>query len=93
MRTLFVCNERWQVRIGRDCAVLRDAQGRRCVVPLDALTRRSLDTLARGRWKRTSDGWVTPADVTRYLQTHLVFAPQPRARVRVPTRRTRSVRR
>lgn len=67
-RKLIVKDAEWTYYIGKTSAVLRAPDGRKKTVGLDVLTGRSFDILDRGRWKKSSDGMMTPSDVAAYIE-------------------------
>jgi len=71
LRKIAIYGRTWQFCIGRSVAVIYDPEGKRHLADLSVVTGRSNDTIARGRWKRTSDGMVTPAHVRDYIELRL----------------------
>jgi hypothetical protein len=75
-RTLTIGGLKWVCVFGKGAVSIRSATtGRRIVVSYQDLTGRSIDSIERGQWKKTSDGMVTPADVRAYIEKKLLRPP------------------
>jgi len=73
MRKIHTGTQVWEYRIGKGAVVIQPPDGRKkIVVDLSTLTGRSWNVLERGQHKMTSDGMVTPGDVKKYIEDHLV---------------------
>jgi hypothetical protein len=68
-RTLTLNCLEWGYVIGKWSARIFSPTGNVFAVPLDAITGRTPETIERGRYKQTTDGMVTPADMRRYLES------------------------
>lgn len=68
MRKITVDGIEYLYRIGRDFAVIRLPNGKTLRPFITDLTGQRPDDLERGRWKKTSDGMVTPRHIKDYLQ-------------------------
>jgi (2Fe-2S) ferredoxin len=67
-RKLVIDGETWLYRVGESSVKIRNPEGLGHAVDVHTLTGRDVE---RGRWKRTSDGMVTPGDVRKYIDEHL----------------------
>jgi hypothetical protein len=68
MRKIVLPSGTWQYNVSYTFVVLYSPSGVKDVVDIATLTRRSWDTIERGRWKGTPDGSVLPSDIRRYLE-------------------------
>jgi hypothetical protein len=68
MRTLVVDGKAYQYRIGHHSMVLVHPDGKKEIVRLAVIANRTPDTIDRGRWKKTSDGMITPKHVEGYIR-------------------------
>lgn len=69
-RQITVYGEQYFYSVGKDYLVLlMPHDGTKRIIGLDEITHRSPDTIERGRWKKTSDGMVTPRDVVNYIKS------------------------
>lgn len=71
-RKLIIDGQVWGFRVGSGTAVLAGPDGKKRPVDLSVLTGRSHAILERGRYKRTSDGAVTPGMVVAYIRANLM---------------------
>lgn len=71
LRNITVLGKVWRWKAGRDVAMIYSPEERRYVVRLDKVTGLSMDVIARGQWKRTSDGMVRPSEIRTYIETRL----------------------
>ena len=76
MRKLMIDGIEWRMKIGQDDMEARSGPARggiKLVMPLTFVTGNTTDNIERGRWKKTSDGMVTPGMIAeairRCLQT------------------------
>jgi hypothetical protein len=75
MRTIKVDGRTWSVKVGKDWMEARSGNTK-LAVPLSQVTGRSPDTLERGRWKKTSDGMVTPDQIAAANRRHTITPPK-----------------
>lgn len=62
----------WGYRIGQQFAVIHlPGTIRKKIVTLAIITGRTPDTIDRGKWKKTSDGMVTPSDIKAYIERNV----------------------
>jgi hypothetical protein len=70
-RKITVDGREWYCHIGTDVieARYRSPKGDEIKLwsPLELVTRRSAETLERGRWKKTTDGMVTPKLIAAWI--------------------------
>lgn len=60
--------EHWTYKVFLSCTLLFDPKGKKYVVPTTHMTGRDWNTLERGQWKKTDDGWVTPRHIAEFIQ-------------------------
>ena len=60
----------WTYSVGRGSVRFTGPNGKSFHVSCGRVTGRTEDTFARGRWKQTTDGMVTPRDIRRFLETN-----------------------
>lgn len=68
-RKIVVNDTTYTYVIGSDYAKIKGPAGQ-MAVPLSAIKGISLDLIARGRYKMTSDGKVTPSEVAAFIASH-----------------------
>ena len=69
MRTITVGGTKYRYKIGKGTTVIRlDDNSVFRKVGNHVLRGVTPDTFARGQWKRTSDGMVTPKDIAEFIQ-------------------------
>jgi len=57
----------WQYKIGTSTVVLRSPDGKSHQVGINVITGRTWDIIERGKYKKTSDGMVTPSQIRQYV--------------------------
>ncbi len=66
-RSLSINGDIWWYRVGKGDIEVWDPNGKKHVTNMRIVTKRSWDVIERGQWKKTSDGAVTPKDVTNWI--------------------------
>jgi len=66
-RRIVVDGTTWLYHVGSSAVAFRGP--RRFVARIGDVKRLDPDTIDRGRWKRTSDGMIRPAEVAAFLQS------------------------
>lgn len=74
MRKIALASGEWSYVIGTCNVRIEAPNGKVTVERVWNVKGVTPDVLERGRWKKTSDGKVTPADVRRYIETNIVKA-------------------
>ena len=68
MRKLHIGNEEWQYRVGDGTIVVVPPNGKKAYVPCHEVKGCSSDDFERGKWKKTSDGMITPSELKAYIE-------------------------
>jgi hypothetical protein len=67
-RNITVDGVGWRYCVGRGAVVARGPNGEKLCDGLDVVTGRAWDIIERGQHKMTSDGAVTPGDISNWIK-------------------------
>jgi len=68
MRKLHIGNEEWQYKIGEGTVVVKTPDGKRFNIGCHEVKGLSPDDFDKGKWKKTSDGMITPSELKAYIE-------------------------
>lgn len=71
-RKVHIDGDEWTYRIGRSIVAISSPTGEKTVAWIGEVMGMHSDDVIRGRFKKTSDGAITPSKVKSYIQEHLV---------------------
>ena len=68
MRKLHIGNEIWEYRVGSGTIVVVTPLGNKAYIPCHEVKGLSPDDFDRGKYKKTSDGTITPSELKAYIE-------------------------
>jgi hypothetical protein len=68
MRKLHIGNEEWQYRVGNGTIVVVTPLGSKVYIQCHKVKGLTPDEYDRGKWKKTSDGMITPSELKAYIE-------------------------
>ena len=68
MRKIHIGNEEWEYRVGKETVVLQTPLGSKMYIGCHTIKGLSPDDFERGKWKKTSDGMITPSEIKAYIE-------------------------
>lgn len=72
-RKIKIRNMDWEWKVGKDSAVIKFPDGKNTIVPLEKIhPSKSVYVIERGRYKKTSDGMITPRMISQFIEKELL---------------------
>jgi len=66
-RPIAISEEVWYYQVGGCHCVFWNPQGKKFIEKTNIVAGRSFDVLEKGQWRKTSDGMITPKDISKYI--------------------------